>query len=109
MWKEIVERSEVRLQAFGRVCHLVVDNRDGRGTELLHLCQDEIRRLENKFSSYLPDSITSQINLTAGTGYFVPLDAEARSLFYYIDALWQESKHTPEFDWEITVGIRWLF
>lgn len=88
-----MEKSEIRLHAFGRACHLVVDNRDGRGAELLLLCQEEIKRLENKFSSYLPDSITSRINQTAGTGFFVPLDAEARSLFHYVDALWQESKH----------------
>jgi FAD:protein FMN transferase len=88
-----VKKSEIRLHAFGRACHVVVDNGDGRGTELLHLCHDELKRLETKFSSYLPDSITSRINQSAGTGFFVPLDAEARSLFYYIDALWQESKH----------------
>ncbi len=88
-----MKKSEIRLHAFGRACHVVVDNGDGRGTELLYLCQDELKRLENKFSSYLPDSITSRINQSAGTGFFVPLDAEARSLFHYIDALWQESKH----------------
>jgi len=88
-----VKKSEVRLHAFGRTCRLVVDNRDDRGAELLYLCQDELKRLENKFSSFLPDSITSRINQSAGTGLFVPLDAEARSLFHSIDALWQESKH----------------
>jgi FAD:protein FMN transferase len=88
-----VDKSEVRLHAFGRSCHIVVDNRDGQGTELLYLCQEELKRLEEKFSSYFPDSITSQINQTAGTGYMIPLDAEARSLFRYIDALWLESKH----------------
>jgi FAD:protein FMN transferase len=89
----LVDKSEIRLQAFGRSCHIVVDNTDGQGKELLYLCQEELTRLEDKFSSYLPDSITSRINQTAGTGYFVPLDAEARSLFKYIDALWLESKH----------------
>jgi FAD:protein FMN transferase len=89
----MVKKSEVRLHAFGRACHLVVDNGDGRGTELLYLCQDELKRLESKFSSYLPNSIPSQINQNAGTGCDVPVDAEARSLFNYIDALWQESKH----------------
>jgi thiamine biosynthesis lipoprotein len=88
-----VEKSEVRLQAFGRVCHLVVDNSDGRGEELLARCQEELLRLEHKFSSYHPDSITSQLNQTAGTGYCVPVDAEARSLFLFADALWSESKH----------------
>jgi len=89
----MVKKSEVRMHAFGRACHLVVDDRDGRGTELLHLCQDELKRLENKFSAYLPDSMISRINQSAGTGFYVPVDAEARSLFHYIDALWQESKH----------------
>ncbi len=88
-----MEISEVRLHAFGRSCHIVVDNRDGRGADLLHLCQDELIRLESKFSSYVPESIISQINQAAGTGFVVPLDAEARSLFSYVDALWHESKH----------------
>tara|TARA_R110002072_G_scaffold222768_1_gene379892 strand:+ start:1380 stop:2282 length:903 start_codon:yes stop_codon:yes gene_type:complete len=88
-----VEKSEIRLHAFGRACHLVIDNSDSQGAELIALCQDELLRLEHKFSSYQPDSITSQINQAAGTGYFVPLDAEARSLFVFINALWDESKH----------------
>ena len=92
-WQSIVDKSEIRLHAFGRACHLVIDNADSRGDELLALCQDELQRLEYKFSSYHPDSITSQINQAAGTGAFVPLDAEARSLFVFINALWEESKH----------------
>lgn len=88
-----MDKSEIRLHVFGRACHLVVNNEDGRGADLLNLCQEELKRLEAKFSSYLPNSITSNINRSAGTGSFVPLDAEARSLFQYIDALWQESKH----------------
>jgi thiamine biosynthesis lipoprotein len=88
-----VEISELRAHAFGRVCHLVIANNDDRGAELLHLCQEELTRLEMKYSSYLPDSITNLINQAAGTGSSVPLDAETRSLFLYIDALWHESKH----------------
>lgn len=88
-----MEKSEIRLTAFGRACHLIVDNTDGRGDELLSVCRDELARLESKFCSYQPDSITSRINQTAGTGCFVALDAEARSLFHYIDAVWEESKH----------------
>jgi FAD:protein FMN transferase len=88
-----VDKSEIRLHVFGRACHLVIDNTDGRGTDLLNLCQNELERLESKFSAYLPDSITSHINQSAGTGSFIPLDAEARSLFQYVDALWHESKH----------------
>ena len=85
--------SEIRLRTFGKACHLVIDNSDGRGDELLSLCQDELIRLEHKFSSYHVESITSRINQTAGTGHCVPLDAEARSLFIFVTALWEESKH----------------
>lgn len=88
-----MEISEIRLHAFGRPFHLVVDNSDHRGSELLSECHNELVRLENKFSSYLPQSIISQINQTAGSGQYVPLDAEARSLFQYTTALWDESKH----------------
>ena len=88
-----VDKSELRLNAFGRSCHVIIDNRDDRGSEMLALCQEEFARLERKFSSYEPESIISRINQCAGTGSFVLLDAEACSLFHYVDALWEESKH----------------
>jgi thiamine biosynthesis lipoprotein len=89
----LVEKSESHLKAFGSPCHLVVENSAGRGDELLSLCEDEIGRLESKFSSYDANSIISRINQAAGTGAFVPIDAETRSLFHYVGALWEESKH----------------
>ncbi|GAB5452760.1 MAG: FAD:protein FMN transferase [Halioglobus sp.] len=85
--------SKDRIQAFGRACQLVVDDTAARGEELLQLCRAELARLEAKFSAYQPESITSRLNQAAGTGAFVPLDAEAQSLFTYIDVLWSESKH----------------
>ncbi|MEZ5504115.1 MAG: FAD:protein FMN transferase [Halioglobus sp.] len=88
-----MQNSEIRFHAFGRSCHLVVGDHVDRGKDLLALCRDELTRLENKFSSYRPESITSRINQSAGTGYFVPLDPEALSLFRFVDALWKESKH----------------
>ena len=53
----------------------------------------ELERLETKFSAYHPQSVVSRINQSAGTGCFTPLDAEARSLFDFVTALWQESSH----------------
>ena len=88
-----MEVREVRFQAFGRKCHLVVDNNQGRGDELLSLCRDEMTRLELKFSAYQGESITSRLNQSAGTGARVALDPESRSLLEYVDALWSESKH----------------
>ena len=89
----IAEKSASRIQAFGGSCHLLVNNSAGRGAQLLALAQEEIRRLEIKFSSYEPESVISRINREAGTGVFTPLDAEVRSLFQYVAALWDESKH----------------
>lgn len=88
-----MQKSEVRLHAFGKACHLVVDNLTGRGPELLELCGREIRRLELKFGTAHPNSLISRVNQAAGTGVFTPLDAESRSLFKYVDALWTRSMH----------------
>jgi len=88
-----VGKSELTVKVFGRTCHLVVEDRDGQGAEWLALGEKELTRLEDKFSSYVPGSVPSQMNQSAGTGKFTPLDAEAHSLFQYVDALWSESKH----------------
>lgn len=85
--------TESRLHAFGKACHLIIDDSNGQGAEFVELCYNELARLERKFSSNLPESLISRINQSAGTGRFVQLDAEARSLFQFIAALWEESKH----------------
>ena len=89
----ITDKSEARITAFGSSCHLVVDNSTNQGTECLSLAEDEILRIEDKFSSYKPESIISRINQEAGTGSFTPLDAETSSLFQYVAALREESKN----------------
>jgi thiamine biosynthesis lipoprotein len=86
-------KSKIRLHAFGSSCHIVIDDSRGNGTDLLQIAQEELRRIELKFSSYLPDSTISQINQAAGTGAYIALDEEARSLFHYASALWEQSKH----------------
>lgn len=84
---------ETRLHAFGRACHLVVDDHDGSGDDLLALASDEIRRIEQRFCSRKAGSLTSEINQAAGTGVYIDLDQEARSLLRFVDALWTQSKH----------------
>lgn len=88
-----VDKVETRLHAFGRACHVVVDNKNNNGSELLALAEQELHRLEDKFGSHNPESITSRINLSAGTGSVTPVDDEAHSLFRYVDALWNRSNH----------------
>jgi len=89
----IAEVSEARLQAFGQICRLVIDNSDGQASDLHAICSEELQRLEKKFSSFQPESLISRINDCAGTGAFVPLDPEASSLFDFVSALWAKSNH----------------
>jgi thiamine biosynthesis lipoprotein len=89
----IAKKSEARVTVLGSSCHLVVDNYTDQGNEYLSLAQDELLRIEEKFSAYNPESVISRINQAAGTGSFTPLDAETRSLFQYVAALREESKN----------------
>lgn len=50
----------------------------------------EIRRLECKYSRYLPDSVTSRINAAAGRGRAC-VDFETAALLSYADDAWQAS------------------
>lgn len=88
-----MKKNELKLQAFGRACRFTVDSRSAVPDQLLELCYDEVARLEQKFSAYRQDSVVSRINQSAGTGAYVTLDAESRSLFAYVSALWSESNH----------------
>ncbi len=85
--------AKIRIHSFGRSCQLVVDESGGRGADLAELGKQELERLEAKFSYYRDDSVIGQINRSAGTGVFTPLDAESRSLLEYVSALWSQSNH----------------
>lgn len=82
-----------RLQSFGRSVHLIVDGASANGEELIGLASDELARLEAKFSSYVDSSLISGLNRSAGTGAYIPLDAESRSLLEYVSVLWSQSNH----------------
>lgn len=89
----IQKKCEKWLHAFGSPCHLVISDPAGDGAEQLELVRAEFSRLEAKFGSHFPDSVVSTLNQSAGTGVFTPLDTEARSLFEYVTALWNQSNH----------------
>lgn len=84
---------EKRLHVFGASCHLLLAGSTANGPQMLELAESGLRRLEAKFASFLEGSIIHSINQSAGTGAFTPLDAESRSLFTYITALWEQSRH----------------
>lgn len=89
----IDRKIEKRLHAFGSSCHLLIGQNSADCAESLDFAEAELARLEGKFASFCPDSIIDSINQAAGTGVFTPLDAEARSLFSYVSALWDQSSH----------------
>lgn len=82
-----------RIQGFGTSCLVTVHGASNDAGELFNLARQEFERLEAGFSRHRPGSLVSEINSAAGTGYFVPLDAEARSLFKLATALWDETNH----------------
>ena len=84
---------EKRLHVFGSACHLLFAGSTEDGHEILELAQAELGRLATKFASFLPGSVIDNINQSAGTGAFTPLDAESRSLLTYVTALWDQSSH----------------
>ena len=83
----------MRLHVLGSSCHVLIGASGSQADEVLELARKELGRLEEKFSSYAPTSIISALNQNAGTGGFTALDAEARSLFNYVSALWDQSSH----------------
>jgi len=87
------EISQTRTRCLGSYCHIVIAKEDETTSQLLSAAERELERVEGKFSSHHAASVISEINRCAGTGAFTPLDAEARSLFKYVTALWSESKH----------------
>jgi len=86
-------KSELRDTVLGRPCRIVVDDSDGQGEERVSNGMAELQRVAGKFSWSHPDSIISKLNSSAGSTEFVPLDPEARSLFQYVAAVWEQSRH----------------
>ena len=86
-------KTEKRLHVFGSSCHLLFAGSTVDGPEMLELAEAELGRLEARFASFCPGSVIDNINQSAGTGAFTPLDAESRSLLTYVTALWDQSNH----------------
>jgi len=82
-----------RINCFGSSCQLAFFSLPLEAEQLSDIAINELQRIEAKFSSYHPESLISRINQSAGTGAITALDAEARSLFDFVNALWDESNH----------------
>lgn len=88
-----ITKVESRFRVFGKVCHLLLNVNQELAEDLLRAAEKEFRRIDSKFNSYNKTSVVALINQRAGSGEFTPLDAESRSLFHYVHALWDRSNH----------------
>jgi len=87
-----VQRVEHRFKAMGGPCLLRLELDDEERAETaIAAAVEEVQRLERKYSRYIEDSLTSQINRAAGTGEPVSLDSETAGLLNYAHTLWCES------------------
>lgn len=82
---------EHRFHALGRACHLVVEDRGGRGQSWLDSAVTEIHRIQSRFGAYTPGSLVHQFNHPGERSAMAPLDPEATQLFDYVEALWERS------------------
>jgi len=88
----LVSRTEHSCKIMGGPCKVLLDGCSGalapRAISRLVL---ELQRLESKYSRYLPDSLVSRLNSSAGTGQAVTMDEETFGLCEYTTALWKQS------------------
>ncbi|MEP6389170.1 MAG: FAD:protein FMN transferase [Halioglobus sp.] len=84
-------KKKLRQTILHRPCHLVVSSGNISANDAIDLALTEFKRIESLLSSYQPGSLIYALNSSAGTGEFVELNAEARSLFSFVDMLWQQS------------------
>ena len=87
-----MQRIEHRFTAMGGPCHFSLDHPDGdQATIAIQAAESEVRRLEQKYSRYLQESVTSELNRAAGGGTASPIDPETFGILQYADTLWRES------------------
>lgn len=78
-------------KAMGSRCELRFYASSEAGPGILRAALERLSSLEQKYSRYRPDSITSRINDQAGTGRSVPIDQETFGLLNYANSMYQQS------------------
>lgn len=93
---------EHRFVAMGGPCRFRIEHaEEAQALRAIESAEAEVRRLEQKYSRYLADSITTTINEAAGSGQAVSIDAETGGLLHYADTLYRESEGL----FDLTSGI----
>lgn len=84
-------RRRQRFQAMASPCEVLLWSTDAAAADAaIAAAIAEVRRIEQKYSRYRPDSILSAINAAAGAAA-VPIDAETAQLLRYAGELWRLS------------------
>lgn len=97
-----MQRVEHSFKAMGGPCRLRLEVSDSQDPSLpIAAAEAEVRRLEEKYSRYTQDSLTTQINRAAGSGIPVPIDSETAGILQYADTLWRESNQR----FDLTSGV----
>lgn len=86
------ERVEHRFTAMGGPCLIRLEHQQDIDVQAcLVAAQQEVQRLEVKYSRYRSNSLVSQINRAAGCDEAVPIDSETAALLNYAETAWQAS------------------
>jgi thiamine biosynthesis lipoprotein len=85
------DKAELRQTILDRPCHLILHSSDTNANEAADIALAEFSRIESLLCSYQPGSLIHALNTSAGSGEYIELNAEARSLFSFVDMLWQQS------------------
>lgn len=87
-----MQRYEHRFVAMGGPCCIRLDCGDeSLALQVISAAEAEVRRLEQCYSRYLDDSLTTLINRRAGTGEVTAIDGETAGLLHYAHTLWEQS------------------
>lgn len=91
-----------RFKAMGTLCELqcYVASKNA-GKKVADLMEADVKRLEQRYSRYLDDSLLSKINRTALSGGEIEVDAETGQLLDYAQTCYQQSDGL----FDITSGI----
>lgn len=97
----LVKLYSIRFKAMGSPCELQLYLADHNASAIGQEIVTVIRNLEAKYSRYQPDSITSRINVAAGTQQAIELDDETAYLIHFANVLYEQSDGL----FDITSGI----
>jgi FAD:protein FMN transferase len=79
-----------RFTAMGGPCELQVYAPDAAAQAACGAGEAEVRRLERKYSRYRDDSVTTQVNRSAGRAEGIAVDDETAALLDYAATAWQQ-------------------